>query len=71
MWKCIYLLVSRYNFFFCVSVQKQRLNYLHVSDCVLLLVVSFLGNERETNNETTSAGRQQVLNKQIYAAVTE
>jgi hypothetical protein len=29
-----------------------------------------LGNDLETNNET-SAARQQILNKQIYAAVTE
>jgi hypothetical protein len=30
-----------------------------------------LGNDLETNNETTLAGRQQILNKQVYAAVTE
>jgi hypothetical protein len=30
-----------------------------------------LGSDRETDNETTSAARQQILNKQIYAAVTD
>jgi hypothetical protein len=29
-----------------------------------------MGNDRKTNNET-SAARQQILNKQIYAAITE
>jgi hypothetical protein len=30
-----------------------------------------LCSDSETDNETKSAGRQQILNKQIYAAVTE
>jgi hypothetical protein len=30
-----------------------------------------LGNDRETVYETTSTARQQILKKQIYAAVTE
>jgi hypothetical protein len=30
-----------------------------------------LGNDRETKNKTTPAARQKILNKQIYAAVTE
>jgi hypothetical protein len=30
-----------------------------------------LGDDREKNNETTAAPRQQILNKQIYAAVAE
>jgi hypothetical protein len=29
-----------------------------------------LGKDLETNNETTSAARKQILNKQVYAAVT-
>jgi hypothetical protein len=29
-----------------------------------------LGNDLETNNETTFAARQQIFNKQVYAAVT-
>jgi hypothetical protein len=29
-----------------------------------------LGNNRKTNNETSAAG-QQILNKQIYEAITE
>jgi hypothetical protein len=28
-------------------------------------------NDLETNNETTPAARQKILNKQVYAAVTE
>jgi hypothetical protein len=28
-----------------------------------------LGNDLETNNETTFAAWQQILNKQVYAAV--
>jgi hypothetical protein len=30
-----------------------------------------MGNDLETNNETTSAAGQQILNKQVHAAVTE
>jgi hypothetical protein len=29
------------------------------------------GNDLETNNETICAARQQILNKQVYEAVTE
>jgi hypothetical protein len=29
-----------------------------------------LGNDPEINNETTFAARQQILNKQVYPAVT-
>jgi hypothetical protein len=36
---------------------------------ILRSVDTLLDNDRDTNNET-SAARQQVLNKQIYAAVT-
>jgi hypothetical protein len=32
-------------------------------------VEPLLGNNLETNNETTFADRQQIFNKQIYAAV--
>jgi hypothetical protein len=46
--------------------------------CILELpenIVAFrdplLSSDRETGNETTSAARQQILNKQIYAAVIE
>jgi hypothetical protein len=42
---------------------------IHVT--VLQHVDLLLGNDRETNDETTSAARQQILNKQIYAAITE
>jgi hypothetical protein len=31
----------------------------------------FLGRDRETDNKTTSAARQQILNMQIHAAVIE
>jgi hypothetical protein len=30
-----------------------------------------LGNDRETNNEIISVARLQILNKEIYGAVTE
>jgi hypothetical protein len=30
-----------------------------------------LGNYLETNNETTFTARQQILNKQAYAAITK
>jgi hypothetical protein len=33
--------------------------------------VACVGNDVETNHETTSAARQQILNKQLYTAVTE
>jgi hypothetical protein len=34
-------------------------------------VGQLLGNNLEPNKETTSAVRQQILNKQVFAAVTE
>jgi hypothetical protein len=30
-----------------------------------------VGNDLETNNKTTSATKEQILNKQLYAAITE
>jgi hypothetical protein len=35
---------------------------------ILWLTVTFLGSNRETNNKTTSAARQQILNEQEYTA---
>jgi hypothetical protein len=32
---------------------------------------TLLGNDLETNNETTSGAKEQILNKQVNAAVTE
>jgi hypothetical protein len=41
------------------------------SKYILYRVGPLLSNELETNNETTSAARQHIFNKQVYAAVTE
>jgi hypothetical protein len=38
---------------------------------ILWRVDLLLGNDLETENEITSAARQQIFNKLVYAAVTE
>jgi hypothetical protein len=39
--------------------------------CIIQRVYPLLGNDLETNNDTTSAASKQILNKQVYAVVTE
>jgi hypothetical protein len=34
-------------------------------------VDSLLGNDLETNNETTPTAKREILNKQVYVTVTE
>jgi hypothetical protein len=44
-------------------MHQQRIKLM-----ILQQVDPLLGNNLETNTETTSAARQQILNKQVYAA---
>jgi hypothetical protein len=49
---------------------------LHLTGKMLRKIIAawrdtFLGNDRETHNETTPAARQKILNKKIYTVVTE
>jgi hypothetical protein len=53
-------------------VNCRQFRKIMVVPCFILQRVDLLlGNDRETNNETTSVARQHILNKQMYAAVTE
>jgi hypothetical protein len=47
----------------------------HMQPCISQLIVLqqadlLVGNDLETNNETTFAARQKILNKQVYETVT-
>jgi hypothetical protein len=48
------------------STMKMQLMNIDIVACRPLL-----GSDRETNNETTSYARQQILDKQICRAITE
>jgi hypothetical protein len=48
----------------------RQLEEVHSSK-ILYHVDLLLGNDLKTNNETTSASRQQSLNKQVYTPVTK
>jgi hypothetical protein len=42
----------------------------NIKSYILQWVDSVLGNNLETNNKTTAAARQQIINKQVYTVVT-
>jgi hypothetical protein len=51
-----------------LKVVRQNLEFSHLH-LTLQRVDPFLGNNLKTNNQTTSAAKEQILNKQVYAAV--
>jgi hypothetical protein len=53
------------------SLTKRGICILELPENILIRRDPLLSSDRETDNETTSAARQQILSKQIYAAVTE